>query len=311
MRSRPTTTSTTRRSPTPPPWPTPSGYPSRRPLTGRGRHEPPVGHQPVPLRSVDRALRRVQPSAHRRGPGRQLPRRCSSVSPREADDAAILATLSKALPSTPYGPVPFTANAGLPGGGQPVRHQRGGGGPVRRGGHLAALSLVRKLWGYMDAPGPDYTGADWELVGAERSARLRDRHQPGPRLVQRSHGRPVLLRPRGRAVHGRLPNLVGGAPPWTPVLGRGQCPHPQGPIEVRWAQNPSSGRFALQVTAPATTSGTISVPVPGSGAVVTFSATGVGRDRPLHRVKTAAPGSSYISLTVAGGATYDVEVTPK
>ena len=33
------------------------------------------------------------------------------------------------------------------------------------GDTAAALSLLQTLWGYMNAPGPDYTGADWELVG--------------------------------------------------------------------------------------------------------------------------------------------------
>ena len=35
------------------------------------------------------------------------------------------------------------------------------------GATTQATALMRTLWGYMDRPGPDATGADWETVGAD------------------------------------------------------------------------------------------------------------------------------------------------
>ena len=91
----------------------------------------------------------------------------------------------------------------------------------------------------------------------------------------------------------------------------GDVPTPHGTIDVRWAQDRTSGRLALQVTAPTGTRGTISVPVLRPDTVVTVRTGGSGRTPPLHRVVTAAPGATSVAITVPGGATYDIDAVPR
>jgi hypothetical protein len=85
-------------------------------------------------------------------------------------------------------------------------------------------------------------------------------------------------------------------------------PRRKGPILVRFAQDHSSDRVALQVTAPARTGGTISVVVPRSGAVVTVHAE---HNRHPSRSFGTGSGTTSLSVRVTGGATYDIEVTPR
>jgi len=227
------------------------------------------------------------------------------------EDATILAALSKALPSTPYGPDSFSTNAGFRAAVSPFVTNDEVEALFATGDTAAATSLLQKLWGYMDAPGADDTGTDWELVGTGGSPGFGD-------ATSLAHG-------WSTGATADLSSYVLGVDPssagfqtWsvTPHQGslswvEGDVPTPHGTIDVRWAQDQSSGRFALQVTAPTRTGGTISVPVPRSGAVVTIAATKDGRGTHRRRVVTAAPGSSSVPVTATGGVTYDIDVVPR
>ena len=204
-----------------------------------------------------------------------------------ARDKAILAALGSTLPSTPYGPLPFTANAGYWPGISPFVTNEEVAALFATGDTAAAISLLDKLWGYMDAPGPDYSGADWEMVAADGS--------PGfGAETSLAHG-------WASGATADLSSYVLGVRPSTPGFGtwsvkpqpgslswvEGDVPTPHGTISVRWAQSRPSGRFALEVGAPARTRGTVSVPVPRSGAAVTVRTT--VRTAPPPRVRSPPP----------------------
>ena len=164
-------------------------------------------------------------------------------------DAAILTALAKTLPSTPYGSLAFTANAGLQNGVSPFVTNDEVRALFASGDTASALSLLQRLWGYMDAPGPDYTGADWELVGPNGAPGFGDE-------TSLAHGwSSGATADLSSCVLGVRPTKAGfdtwsvdphpGSLSWA----EGNVPTPHGTIEVRWAQQRSSGRFALQVTA--------------------------------------------------------------
>jgi alpha-L-rhamnosidase len=229
----------------------------------------------------------------------------------KANDTTVLAALRRTLPSTPYGPEPFTANAGYQGGVSPFVTTEEVAALFATGATATATALVRRLWGYMDDPGPDATGADWELVGADGS--------PGfGAETSLAHGwSSGATADLSSYVLGVQPSTAGfrtwlvvphpGSLSWV----EGNVPTPHGPIEVRWAQDHSSGRFALQVTAPKGTRGSISVPVPASGARVTVSGSTTAPAHRSSRSILTAAGSTHLALTVAGGQTYRIDVVPR
>jgi alpha-L-rhamnosidase len=223
-------------------------------------------------------------------------------------DAAILAALAKTLPQTPYGPLAFTANAGLRNGVSPFVTNDEVGALFASGDTASAISLLKRLWGYMDAPGPDYTGADWELVGTNgapgfgNETSLAHGWSSGATAVLSSDVLGVRPTTAGFDIWSVDPHP--GSLSWA----EGNVPTPHGTIEVRWAQQPSSGRFALQVTAPARTTGTLMVPLPRTGAVVTIVTTKSHSGRRPEKAITVSPGARSLPLSVKGGATYDVYV---
>jgi alpha-L-rhamnosidase len=162
----------------------------------------------------------------------------------------------------------------------------------------------------MDAPGPDYTGADWELVGPNGAPGFGDE-------TSLAHGwSSGATADLSSYVLGVRPTTAGfdiwsvdphpGSLSWA----EGNVPTPHGTIEVRWAQQPSSGRFALQVTAPGRTTGTLTVPVPRTGAVVTVVTTKAPSGHRSKKAITVAAGATSVPVSVVGGATYDVYVAP-
>jgi alpha-L-rhamnosidase len=231
------------------------------------------------------------------------------IAPRSRD-TTILAALARTLPSTPYGPLPFTANAGYRAGVSPFVTHEEVDALFATGDTSSATALLRTLWGYMDAPGPDYTGADWELVGSHGAPGFGD-------FTSLAHGwSSGATADLSSYVLGVQPTTAGfrtwtvephpGALTWA----EGDVPTPYGTIDVRWARDRSSGSSALQVTAPSGTRGTVSLPVPRPGAVVTVRSTKHGRSGRSRRI-TTPPGATSLAVSVTGGAVYDLDVVPR
>jgi alpha-L-rhamnosidase len=231
------------------------------------------------------------------------------VAPKDRD-ATILAALAKTLPSTPYGPLPFTANAGYKAAVSPFVTNEEVGALFTNGDASSATALLRTLWGYMDGPGPNYTGADWELVGSHGAPGFGD-------FTSLAHGwSSGATADLSSYVLGVEPTTAGFRTwtlephPGTLAWAEGDVPTPHGTIDVRFAQDPRSGPSALQVTAPPGTEGTVSLPVPRSGAVVTIRSTTHGRHGRSRRI-TTSPGATSLTVPIKGGAVYDLDVAPR
>jgi alpha-L-rhamnosidase len=95
---------------------------------------------------------------------------------------------------------------------------------------------------------------------------------------------------------------------WT----EGQAPTPHGPLSVKWSHDTRAGQFAMTVTAPKGTAGTISVPTFGAHVDVIVNGHTVwsnghpvgGRSGP-----SATLTAGYVNLTVASG-TFDISTRP-
>ena len=228
----------------------------------------------------------------------------------KAKDATVLAALRRTLPSTPYGPEPFTANAGY----------QGGVSPFVTTDEVAAL-FATGCYGYGHGPDADAVGIHGRSrarrhrgrLGAGRRPRiagLRSRNQPGPRMVERCHGRPVLVRPGRAAIHRRVPHLGGRAPPGISVLGGRRRPHAPwlhrravgaGPLvgTLRHAGDRPQGDDRHHL-GPGTPFGR-----PGHRQRVDDDG------HRSHRSILTAAGSTHLALAVSGGETYDIEVFPR
>jgi len=220
---------------------------------------------------------------------------------------AILAALRRVLPITPYGPLPFTTGAGYRVAVSPYTTDEEVQADFAVGDAPAALGLLATLWGHMDASGPDFSGADWEVVGADGTpgfgpyTSLAHGWSSGPTSALTTY---VLgVQPTAPGFRTWLVAPQPGGLTWA----EGQVPTPEGRLTVRWAQRPATGQFALQVRAPGHTSGTVTVPVPPSGATVTVR----NAENRTRTLVTRTTGTSTASFRLAGGRTYRISVTPR
>jgi alpha-L-rhamnosidase len=222
-------------------------------------------------------------------------------------DGSILSGLQKTLPTTPYGPLPFTATTGFMTAVSPFVTNEEVQADFVAGDTPTALSLLETLWGYMDSPGPDFSGADWELVGADGSpgfgsyTSLAHGWSSGP--TADLSGYVLGVQPVSPGYRTWLVQPHPGTLSWV----EGDVPTPHGTIAVRWAQQDTSGRFVLQLRAPPHTRGTVSVPVPASGATVTVRSSPQGN---AIRALRTPRGLAYQPLHLDGGRTYLVDVVP-
>jgi alpha-L-rhamnosidase len=226
-------------------------------------------------------------------------------------DAAILHALYNALPSSRFGPLPYSANAGYRVAVSPFVTDEEVQASFAAGDAGPAMSILRTTWGHMIAPGPDFTGADWELVGAKGDPGFRS-------FTSLAHGwASGATADLSAYVLGVQPSSAGyrtwlvqphpGSLAWV----EGDVPTPMGTIVVRWAQDHATGRFALLVSAPRETTGTISVPVPKSGAVVIVRIARFGKSRQSQRSFSTPRGTTSFPFHATGGVTYHFDVIPR
>lgn len=228
----------------------------------------------------------------------------SGVAP-DGEAGNILDALDATLPATPYGPSPFTANLGYNPAVSPFISDE----QVRAlfdAGHTGqALNLIHELWGHMAAPGPDWVGADWELVGTDGTpgfgafTSLAHGWASGATAALSEYLLGVQPASAGYDTWNIAPHP--GSVQWV----RGQVPTPHGAIGVSWSQQ--DGHLGLNVTAPARTSGTITVPVPAAGATVVLHGH-AANGAPVTGVVHAGAGQPSASFSIGDGGGYSVEV---
>jgi alpha-L-rhamnosidase len=218
--------------------------------------------------------------------------------------AAIAATLRSQLPSTPYGPLPFSTNTGYRQAVSPFVTNEEVQALFTVGDTAGATGLLQTVWGHMDAPGPDYTGADWELVGSDGT--------PGfGGFTSLAHGwASGATADLSAYVLGVQPTAAGyrrwtiAPQPGDLAWADGRVPTRHGPISVSWRRPGASGNLQLQASVPDGTTGEISVPVPSGGTAVLHGRTSGGSA--VHGVQHASGSASF---SIGSGGSYAVTVS--
>ena len=166
-----------------------------------------------------------------------------------------------------------------------------------------AMQLLSDEWGPMIAPGDLYTGTFWEnesTAGTQASSQTSMAHgwstMPTSALSEYVLGaKPVTAGYRTWLVQPHTGDLA-----WT----EGQAPTPHGNLVVKWSHDSKTGAFAMHVTAPKGTSGTIAVPTFGRSVTISVDGRtvyGHGKANALH----ATAQGDYVNLTVGAGS-YDI-----
>lgn len=224
-----------------------------------------------------------------------------------ANGAEILQRMERLLPATSYGPEAFTANSAYRTQISPFITNDEVAALFDTGQTVAAVSLIEQLWGHMDAPGPDDSRADWELVAADGA--------PGfGANTSLAHGwASGATAQLSSQVLGVSPTFAGFAQwsvdphPGTLTWAEGKVPTPTGAISVDWAQDVRTGGFTLEVRSPSGTTGMIVVPVPPRGGTVTVRRSHT--NLPAKTIRVPA-GRDLAIVPAQGGASYELMVTP-
>jgi alpha-L-rhamnosidase len=231
-----------------------------------------------------------------------------------ADDASILASLKTDLWTTPYGPEPFTANAGYSSVISPYISGYELDARLATGDTADAEALLDSVWGSMIAAGPDDTGTMWENVssaggpGFGGTSSLSHGWSTSP--VSALSGYMLGIQPVTPGYASWLVQPHPGDLAWA----EGQAPTPNGAVAVSWAGEAGDGQFAMTVTAPSGTTGTIAVPVgTASDPVVEVGGNVVwsnGTFTATSGIGGASQAGGYVDLTGVQPGTYLIAANP-
>ena len=232
-----------------------------------------------------------------------------------ANRASILAALKSKLWTTPYGPLPFSAGSGNRALVSPFVSGYELDARLANNDTANAEQLLSDVWGHMIAPGPDSTGTMWENVsGADGTPGLGN----GTSLAHGWSTTPTSA----------LSGYVLGVQPTSPgyanwsvqphpgdlTWAEGKAPTPHGDLQVSWAGQRGVGQFAMTVTAPSGTSGTIAVPTYGAAdPVVSVNgqvAWNGGSFTAISGIGGAHADSGYVYLTGVRPGTFTVAANP-
>lgn len=236
-----------------------------------------------------------------------------------ANDASILASLKTKLWTSSYGPLPFSADSGNEGLISPFTSGYELDARLANDDTADAEQLLTTLWGHMIAPSAYSTGTMWENVSSTDGT-------PGlGSYTSLAHGWSTTpTSALSGYVLGIQPTSPGYADwsvqphPGDLSWAEGQAPTPHGAVQVSWEGESGADQFAMGVTAPSGTSGTIAVPAYGAadpvvavnGQVVwsggSFTATtGIGgahQDGDYVYLTGVQPGTFVIAANAAGSA---------
>ena len=224
-----------------------------------------------------------------------------------SEDVTILQRMARLLPATPYGPEAFTANSTYRTQVSPFITNDEVAALFDSGQNDAAIALIDQLWGHMDAPGPDDTRADWELVAADGAPGFGANTSLAHGWASGATGQ------LSSQVLGVVPTVAGftnwsvDPHPGTLTWAEGEVPTPAGAIRVEWAHDVRTGGFTLDVRSPSGTTGTIVLPVPSTGGTVTVRR--LHTKRPATTIRVPA-GRDHAVVPAQGGDSYALVVRP-
>ncbi len=179
----------------------------------------------------------------------------------------------------------------------------------------SALELTRDLIGPMvDESSDFYTGALWEFLdqsGIVDESRDSLAHGWGAGQSAQLLERLVGVRPTSAGYHKWL---VEPMPATSVDWADGSVPTPSGPIDVLWGQSEGDRRFDVDVTAPAGTSGQVSLPLLSNDAAVQVNGHDVwvdGKFVAAPQVDGAELSGDRVIFSVRGGETLRFRSAPK
>ncbi|WP_405589094.1 alpha-L-rhamnosidase C-terminal domain-containing protein [Streptomyces sp. NBC_01190] len=232
-----------------------------------------------------------------------------------ANSASILAAVKTKLWTSAYGPLPFSADTAD----RPVVS------PFISGYELLARlanndtanaeQLLSTVWGHMITASGYATGTMWENVsGTDGTPGL----GAGTSLAHGWSTAPISA--LSGSVLGIQPTSPGYATwsvrphPGDLAWAEGKAPTPHGAVQVSWAAERGVGQFAMSVTAPSGTSGTIAVPTDGAASpVVAVNGQVVwsgGAFTPAAGIGGAHQDTDYVYLTGVQPGTFVVAANP-
>ncbi len=227
--------------------------------------------------------------------------------PHRPENVAILQRMEQLLPATPFGPEAFTANSAYRTQISPFVTNEEVAALFDTGQSDPAVALIEQLWGHMDAPGPDDTRADWELVAADGTpgfdANTSLAHGWSSGATAQLTNQVLGVTPTGAGFSKWSIDPHPGTLSWA----EGRVPTPAGAIRVEWAQDVQTGRFTLDARSPSGTTGTIVMPVPSRGGIVTVR--GLHTGQPTKTLRVPA-GRDLANVPARGGVSYEIEVSP-
>lgn len=172
-----------------------------------------------------------------------------------------------------------------------------------------AVDLLDREWGQM--PGGDPGNTLWEVMGPDGTVNTPGINGSGDGGTSMAHGWSTgPTSALSQYVLGIAPATAGYATwsvdphPATLAWAQGSVPTPHGALGVQWRRAAAGHQFILDVTRPAGTAGTITVPLSGAAAVVHVNGKLIwanGRYHAAPDVTRAAVHGSSLVITVAGG----------
>ena len=230
----------------------------------------------------------------------------------------ILSAMQTALWTNQYGPLPFNDAFW-----QPVISTFISGYEAQArylaNDNANAEQLIHTVFGRLANPANNqYTGTMWENVGTDGAPGLHDNsgliaslaHAWGTGAVSALSGYALGIRPTAPGFDNWLVQPHPGTLDWV----EGQAPTPHGPIGVKWAGQRGVGQFAMEVSAPAGTLGTIAVPTYGvPNPIVNINGNTVWRNHAFVAttgVASASTDSQFVYLNGIGAGTYTLAANP-
>jgi alpha-L-rhamnosidase len=222
-----------------------------------------------------------------------------------ANESSILSTLVDKL-NTQYGPLSFSTNTNF------AQYVSGFASNMEAQAlfHIGdvgdALDLINTVWGEMIQPGPDYSGADWEVINLSGlpgfGAFTSLAHGWASGATSALSGYVLGVRP----VTPGYKNWIVQPQPGNLQWAEGQAPTPYGPIAVKWGI--SSGRLVMEVSAPAGTRGTLAVPKSNAAGTLMLNGKPVWQSgRPVGNAYQIEADSNFIYLNNLPGGNYRIE----
>lgn len=177
-----------------------------------------------------------------------------------------------------------------------------------------AYDLMQREWGQM--PGGDPGNVLWEVMGPDGTVHTPGINGSGDGATSMAHGWSTgPTSALSQYVLGIAPDAPGfdtwsvDPHPGTLTWAQGRAPTPHGALDVAWQRVAAAHQFVLNVTPPTGTSGTITVPLAGSAAVVHVNGELVWADGVFHPapgVTGAIVDDGSLHIAVGAGPSFHV-----